>query len=69
MGRKLTLSMDALEVSSFETGAPDSLEGTVKGHDANASVPYTVVLTTPCCGSQVTCPSAPGIICPVAGVP
>jgi hypothetical protein len=63
MGRKMKLDLDDVQVVSFETGHAMSLDGTVKGHDA-AGVPHTVELTTPCCGSQVTCPSAPGIPCP-----
>jgi hypothetical protein len=63
MGRKLKLDLESVQVASFETGEAVSLDGTVKGHDVNAAVPYTVVLTTPCCGSMVTCPSA-AVPCP-----
>jgi hypothetical protein len=64
MAGKLTLSVDSLEVSSFETGEGESPGGTVKGHDVNAlQIPQTVVLTTPCCGPSVTCPTAAAVAC------
>ena len=65
MSGKMKLDLDDVQVATFETGRAEPLEGTVRAHAAAAAV-QTVELTTPCCGSQVTCPSAPGIPCPVS---
>jgi hypothetical protein len=60
MASKLKLDAEQLVVASFETGEAESVSGTVKAHGA---IPHTVVLTTPCCGPSVTCPTAAAVAC------
>jgi hypothetical protein len=40
MKKKLTLDVDALSVSSFQTDGADGERGTVHGHAVNPTPPY-----------------------------
>jgi hypothetical protein len=63
MAGKLSLDVEALQVSSFETGEALSLVGTVKGNEVDGiKVTQTNCFTTPCCPPSVTCPT-PTALC------
>jgi hypothetical protein len=60
MGRKLTLDVDTLQVTSFEMGEELEQVGTVRAHDqAGGPSARTACFTTPCCPPTVTCSPSP----------
>lgn len=63
MGKKLSLDVDRLRVTSFETGDAAAGRGTVRAEEATAAcgtggacISNTNCFTTPCCPVTVTCP-------------
>jgi hypothetical protein len=55
MIRKLSLDLEALTVSSFDTGDARTLRGTVDAHEDHALCPYSK--TDSCPATKLTCPS------------
>jgi len=54
MKKKLTLDVDALSVSSFQTDGAEDGPGTVRGHGAEPTPPYYACT----CAASCDCPSA-----------
>jgi hypothetical protein len=65
MARKLKLSLDALEVESFDALPDGDLRGTVAGHDSESETcPSEYETCTLCEGTCVGCRTNAGPNCP-----